>query len=205
MKQRADTRERILQTAILLFWERGYAESTLADLMARAEVNSGSFYYFFKSKENLLLAVLERYKEMLHSVLLAPIWEKISDPIERVFGLLARYREAVVMTGCTYGCPIGRLAMEVAPEMGAVHALIAANFEGWSTAVRECLEMARDRLPQGIDLVRLSRFVLTVMEGGVMQSRSYRSVEPFDQAVEQLRDYFDRLLAEGAAQRQAQI
>ena len=201
MKEKADTRERILQTAILLFWERGYSETTLADLMARAEVNSGSFYYFFKSKEKLLLAVLERYKEMLHAVLLAPIWEKISDPIERIFGLLARYREAVVMTGCTYGCPIGRLAMEVAPEMGAVHALIAANFEGWSTAVRECLEAARERLPKDINLVRLSRFVLTVMEGGVMQSRSYRNVEPFDQAVEQLRDYFDRLLAEGAAQR----
>jgi TetR/AcrR family transcriptional repressor of nem operon len=201
MKEKPDTKERILQTAILLFWERGYAQTNLADLIAKAGVNSGSFYYFFKSKEKLLLAVLERYKEMLHAVLLAPIWEKVTDPIERIFGLLARYREAVVMTGCTYGCPIGRLALEVAPERIEAHALIAQNFEGWSTAVRECLEAARERLPKDIDLVRLSRFVLTVMEGGVMQSRSYRNVEPFDQAVEQLRDYFQRLLAEGAAQR----
>jgi TetR/AcrR family transcriptional repressor of nem operon len=201
MKEKAGTKERILQTAILLFWERGYAQTNLADLMAKAEVNSGSFYYFFKSKEKLLLAVLERYKEMLHAVLLAPIWEKVSDPIERIFGLLARYREAVVMTDCTYGCPIGRLAMEVAPEMSAVHVLIAENFEAWSNKVRECLEAARERLPKDIDMVRLSRFVLTVMEGGVMQSRSYRSVEPFDQAVAELRDYFRRLLAEGAAQR----
>ena len=201
MKEKADTKERILQAAIFLFWERGYADTTLADLMERADVNSGSFYYFFKSKEKLLLAMLERYKELLYPVLLAPIWEKVSDPIERIFGLLARYREAVVMTGCTYGCPIGRLAMELAPEMGAAHVLIAENFEAWTAKVRECLEAARDRLPKDIDMVRLSRFVLTVMEGGVMQSRSYRSVEPFDQAVEQLQDYFQRLLAEGAAQR----
>ena len=36
-------------------------------------------------------------------------------------------------------------------------------------------------------------FILTTMEGGVMQSRSYRSIEPFDSSVEMLRDYFDRL------------
>jgi hypothetical protein len=45
-----------------------------------------------------------------------------------------------------------------------------------------------------VDRDRLSKFVLTVMEGGVMLSRSHRSVEPFDAAVAELRAYFDRLL-----------
>ncbi len=57
------------------------------------------------------------------------------------------------------------------------------------------------RFPSTVDFKRLSHFVLTVMEGGVMQSRSYRNVEPFDMAVAELRAYFDRLLAEGAAER----
>jgi TetR/AcrR family transcriptional regulator, transcriptional repressor for nem operon len=201
MRDSNDTRDRILEAAIHLFWEKGYAETNLAELMAQAKVNAGSFYYFFKSKKNLLIAVLERYEEMLHTVLLAPIYEKESDPVERIFALLARYREAVVMTGCTYGCPIGRLALEISPGMLEANALLAKNFEGWSSAVRANLEAARARFPKGLDFVMLSRFVLTVMEGGVMQSRAYRSVEPFDQAVAQLRDYFRRLLAEGAAER----
>jgi TetR/AcrR family transcriptional repressor of nem operon len=144
--------------------------------------------------------VLERYKEMLRPALLAPVWQKVSDPIERIFGLLAVYREAIVATNFGYGCPIGRLAMEIDPGLRDVHAGIAANFEGWSQAVQECLETARSRLPKSLDMRRLSRFVLTVMEGGVMQSRSYRSVEPFDQCVGVLRDYFKRLMDEGAAQ-----
>jgi AcrR family transcriptional regulator len=190
-----------LRAAIDLFWEKGYAETAFVDIYAAAKVGSGSFYHFFDSKEALLIAVLEKYKEMLHAVLLAPVYEKFSDPIDRIFGLLARYREAVVSTDCTYGCPIGRLALEIAPEYRDAHKLLAENFTGWADAVRENLEAARDRFPSSMDFARLSHFVLTVMEGGVMQSRSYRDVKPFDMAVGELRAYFDRLLAEGAAER----
>jgi hypothetical protein len=43
----------------------------------------------------------------------------------------------------------------------------------------------------------MALFVLTTMEGAVMLARAYRSIEPYDAAVTQLRDYFDRLLADG--------
>jgi TetR/AcrR family transcriptional regulator, transcriptional repressor for nem operon len=188
------SKERILEAAIQLFWERGYAATGMADILENSRVNSGSFYYLFKSKEDLLLAVLDKYLEMLHPVLLEPIWQKTADPLERIFGLLAKYRELIIMTGCTYGCPIGRLALEINPAQTEVHHKIAANFAGWAAAIRACLDQLAERLPPEIDRSRLSHFVLTVMEGGVMQSRSYRSVEPFDMAVSQLRDYFDRLL-----------
>jgi AcrR family transcriptional regulator len=157
-------------------------------------------YYHFKTKDELLMAVLGKYKEMLRPALLDPVWEKERDPIERIFGLLAVYRQAIVGTDFGYGCPLGRLAMEIDPAMRDVHAGIAANFEAWSEAVAECLAAARARFGKSLDVKTLSRFVLTVMEGGVMQSRSYRSIEPFDQCVRVLRDYFKRLMDEGSAQ-----
>ena len=194
------TQERLVETAKDLFWERGYNATSVADVLEQSKVHAGSMYYHFKTKDELLLAVLEKYKEMLRPTLLAPVWQKVSDPIERIFGLLAVYREAIVASDFSYGCPIGRLAMEIDLGMREVHAGIAANFEGWSKAVQECLEAARGRLPRALDMRTLSRFVLTVMEGGVMQSRSYRSIEPFDECVTVLRDYFRRLLEEGSAQ-----
>ena len=69
------------------------------------------------------------------------------------------------------------------------------NFEGWADAVQKCLDEAAEKLPPDLDRRKLSRFVLTVMEGGVMQSRSHRSVKAFDMAVEQLHDYFNRLMS----------
>ena len=188
------TRERLIDAAIALFWEKGYANTSMSDLLAAARANSGSFYHFFASKEDLLLAVLDRYNELLHPQVLAPAWEGVDDPIERIFALLARYRMLVVQTDCTYGCPIGRLALEISPEQREVHRKLAQNFDGWTAAVGQCLERAADRLPRDLDREQLSRFVLAVMEGGVMLSRSHRDVKPFDQAVAELRNYFNRLL-----------
>ncbi len=119
--------------------------------------------------------------------------------MERVFGILEFYRRNLIATGCTYGCPIGRLALEIPEEQFRVHKRLADNFDGWTAAVEKCLEDARDRIPEGVNLKTLSRFVLTVMEGGVMQSRAHRAIEPFDASVEHLRAYF-RLLMEQRGQ-----
>jgi TetR/AcrR family transcriptional repressor of nem operon len=195
-RDRGSTRDRLIEAAIRLFWEKGYNATGMAELLKAAHVNSGSFYHFFDSKEALLMAVLDWYKENIYPALLQPAFENTDDPIERIFALLERYRGLILQTDCAYGCPIGRLALEIGPEQRAVHQKIAENFSAWTAAVRKCLDDAADRLPPGVDRDNLATLVLSVMEGGVMQSRSHRNVDPFDQSVEQLRDYFKRLLEE---------
>jgi TetR/AcrR family transcriptional regulator, transcriptional repressor for nem operon len=191
------TRDRLVLAAVELFWAKGFEATSMAELLQKANANSGSFYHFFRSKNELLLAVLDWYVQALYPYVVDPIWTKQQDPIERIFGLLQGYRERIVQTDCTYGCPIGRLAMEIDAGNRDAHSKIALNFEGWVGAVRTCLDMLRDRLPPGTDTLKLARFVLTVMEGGVMQSRAHRDVQFFDESVEVLRNYFDHLLSSG--------
>jgi TetR/AcrR family transcriptional repressor of nem operon len=198
-RAQTDTRDRLLEAAMHLFWEKSYADTAVAEILERADANSGSFYYFFKSKGDLLLAVLERYVTMLPSAILEPAFSKTEDPIERIFAILGGYRAALIETGCTFGCPIGKLSLEIGGEQIGIHRKIAENFANWAEAVRQCLESAAGRLPRDTDMKALSQFVLAVMEGGVMQARSHRSLEPFDAAVSQLRNYFD-LLQQNARQ-----
>ncbi len=122
----------------------------------------------------------------------------IEEPLGRIFAILAGYRDSIVGTDCKYGCPLGRLALEIDPENAPAHALLAQNFKGWIGAIRECLDAMGDALPKETDLDSLATYVLVVMEGGVMLSRSYRSVEPFDRAVAQLREHFRLLLSAGS-------
>jgi TetR/AcrR family transcriptional regulator, transcriptional repressor for nem operon len=190
------TRERLIHSALYLFWERGFAGTSMSDLLGHAQVNSGSFYHFFESKEALLLAVLQEYVVGLQPQIVQPAIEATTDPIERIFAILAGYRERILITECRYGCPLGRLALEIDPENRPAHAVIAQNFRGWIGAVRGFLEEAKPGLAKGLDLDALATFVLVAMEGGVMLSRSYGSVEPFDKAVAQLREYF-RFLSQG--------
>jgi len=193
------TRERLVESALYLFWLQGYAATGIAEILERAKANAGSFYHFFKRKEDLLLAVLQLYVDSLDSVIVAPVRDQYSDPIERVFGILAFYRRNLIATGCTYGCPIGRLALEIPPEQTDVHRRLADNFDGWTSAVEACLSDARARFPDGTDLATLSTFVLTVMEGGVMQARAQRDIGPFDASVDHLRNYFRLLTVPRAA------
>jgi TetR/AcrR family transcriptional repressor of nem operon len=190
------TRERIVEAALYLFWLRGYTATGIAEILDRAKANAGSFYYSFKTKEDLLLAVLELYIQTLMPIVVEPVLCQVQDPVERVFGILEFYRRNLLATGCTYGCPIGRLALEIPEEQFRVHKRLADNFDGWTAAVKKCLEDARDRIPEDVNLQTLSKFVLSVMEGGVMQSRAHRAVEPFDASVEHLRGYFRLLMGQ---------
>jgi hypothetical protein len=122
----------------------------------------------------------------------------VDDPIERIFALLGAYRRMLEDSGCVYGCPIGSLALELHEPDPPVRELLSVNFEGWARHVKACLDAAGDRLPAGLDRMRLARFVLTTMEGGVMQSRTHRSLEAFDDGIAALHDYFDRLTADAA-------
>jgi len=185
-----------VETARHLFWARGYEATGVADVLREAGVNSGSLYYFFKTKEELLLAVLDRYTELLHPEVMDPVFARVSDPIERVFAVLGGYREMLTMTDCRQGCPIGNLALEMSEKSEAVREGIAKNFVGWRNAMAGCLSEARDRLPGGFDCDKLAAFILTVMEGAIMQARAHRSLDPFDASVASLRDYVDRLLAD---------
>jgi TetR/AcrR family transcriptional repressor of nem operon len=193
MPKISDTRERLVNSARYLFWERGFAGTSMADLLSHAEVNSGSFYHFFESKEALLREVLNQYLHALRPMIIDPAYAQTADPVERIFAILSGYRNRILQTECQYGCPLGRLALEIDPENRPAHKLIAENFAGWIEAVRECVVQFSRHLPRGTDPQALATFVLSVMEGGVMLSRSYGSVEPFDLAVIQLREYFTLL------------
>ncbi len=83
--------------------------------------------------------MLGAYRSGIDEMLLQPAWGHVKDPIERIFALLARYRELVVQTECFYGCPIGSLALELHEPDPPVRELLAANFLAWTEAVQRCI------------------------------------------------------------------
>lgn len=194
------SRERLLQTAFQLFHEQGYHATGVATILREAGVNAGSMYHHFSSKDDLLLKVLEFAIGYLEPAIMGPAEAAATDPVERVFALLDQYRDRIAASSCRMGCPIGNLALEVSDGNPEARALIHRNFENWADRVERWLTDARDRLPRGTDLRKLARFVLTVMEGGLMQARAAGDLGPYDDSVAVLRAYFDALLRQAAAE-----
>lgn len=191
----SDTRDRIVYSALRLFATKGYGSTSVADILQGAGVNAGSLYHFFPGKQDVLLAVLDAYLAGIRPMLLDLAWAGVDDPIERVFALLARYRSHLADTDCTYGCPIGSLALELHEPDPPVRERLAANFDAWTSAIERCFLDAGARLPPNVDRRALAVFALTTMEGGVMLARTHRSLETFDLAVASLRSHIAALEA----------
>lgn len=198
-----DTKDRLTTTAMRLFAENGYESTSVSDILRAAGAHSGSLYHFFPTKQDLLLEVLRRCREGIGPMPFDPAWKEIGDPVARVFALLAQYRKALLESGCFYGCPIGNLALELRDPDPSVRELLSANFTGWVDAIERCYVEADARLPAGLDRRSLAVFTLATMEGGVMQTRTHRRIEPFDASVAMLRDYIARLENEAQLEKKA--
>lgn len=190
----AKSRDRIIDAAMDLFAYHGYGPTGLSEIARKADVQQGSLYHFFPTKEELLAAVLERRKVLLCPEVLQPIWDSVDDPIERVFKLLDQYRRMLQVTEFSHGCPIGNLAIELTESHPNSRRLIAENFTNWLHAIEQCFHEASRRLPEQTDAKRLAIFVLTTMEGAVMLARTYRDFRAYDAAVASLREYIDALI-----------
>lgn len=194
MAPKSASKERIVDAAMELFALQGYGPTGLSEIARKAEVQAGSIYHFFPTKEDLLQAVLRRRMDRMWPDLLAPIWDKVDDPIERIFALLNGYRLMLQVTEFSHGCPIGNLAIELAESHPNSRPLMAQNFDNWKSAVAQCFRDAAYRLPPDTDPDVLATFVLTTMEGAVMLARTYRDFKAYDAAVASFRDYIESLL-----------
>jgi len=191
-----DTKARIVEAARDLFWRKGYHATSVNDILAQAEAGSGSLYYFFKDKEDVLAAVLRHYLELLQPMIMEPAIQKHDDPFEQAFGVLDVYRTGLIESNFHFACPIGRIALEVSDPGNDIRDLLDENFRRWAESLEARLNEADDRLPPESNRRELARFFLTVMEGAVMQAATARDIEPFDSAVKHLRTYLS-LLTDG--------
>lgn len=189
------TRDRIINAALELFAAQGYGSTPIAEILERSQANPSSFYYFFRTKDILLLYVLEYYVMRLESMV-EHRTAKVADPLEQVFDILDFYRRSLVTTNYACGCLIGKLALEIPPEQRRIHRALAEALDRLSWVVEKCLKKAEDRFPRDTNFRALAKFILTVMEGGVIQSRASHNINSFDASVSQLDDYFRRLTSD---------
>ena len=191
----ADTRQRIIMAALEMFYEKGFNSTSIADILSRTQVHSGSLYHFFPGKQDLLIAVLEFYRDGIRENLLDIAWVNVDDPIEKIFALLDGYRTGLLMSDFRHGCPIGNLALEISEPDPRIRDLLQINFTNWIAAIEACLEEAGDRLPADIDRRALAEFILTTMEGAIMQARTAQDIGVFDRNIAVLRSHMQMLEA----------
>lgn len=133
-----------LQSALELFWRRGYEATSMADLVDGLGIARAGIYATFGSKRELYLRALERYGEQCDPALLA----ELSQPgpvLPAVRGLVRRYaREAAEDGdgGLRRGCFVTNTAVELAPHDPGAARRVAASLGHLETALTAALVRA---------------------------------------------------------------
>ena len=130
-KPHPDKRTRLIETAMNLAYRNGFRETSLADIAQAAHVPVGNVYYYFKTKEELGEAVVERRLEEFRAD--RAEWDRLSSPKGRLLafvGSVQANREQLARGGCA----LGGLCTELHKEGGALAKKSAALFTepmGW--------------------------------------------------------------------------
>jgi AcrR family transcriptional regulator len=124
-KTQLDKRTRLIETAMKLAYKRGFRAASLADIAEAAHVPVGNVYYYFKTKEELGEAVVERFLAQFRELL--EEWDRLSSPKERLFAFVDNIRSSKdqLVLG---GCPLGGLCLELHKEGGALAKKSAALY-----------------------------------------------------------------------------
>lgn len=187
------TRDRLITTAAELFWRQGYAQTGVNEIIQQAKATSGSFYHFFPTKEDLLLAVVNHVAEVFETEVFSSASIETADVVERLFAILENYRRLLVESGFIFASPMGSLAAEVSENYPPVRARLAEIQTAWTEQIEQLLMNTGEPLPGGVDNAAVAGFVMSVVEGAVLQARVARSLDPFDASIGELRSYLGLL------------
>lgn len=152
----ATTREQIVEEADRLFHERGFDHASFADIAAAVGISRGNFYYHFKTKDEILDAVIVRRRANVQQTL--ERWESEgaspADRIRRFIGILVTNQTAIMRRGCPIGTLCGELAKLEHPAQNAAAGLFTL-FRDW--LARQFAALGRVEEAEGLAMSLLAR------------------------------------------------
>ena len=190
------SKERILAAAKELFLARGYAATTVDAICEKAELTKGSFYYFFDSKEDLGLAVLDWSLRRSAQMLASGPHAGIVDPVEKAFAFL-EHLEKCSPELWSGGCLLGSFSMELADTNSRVQQVVAGMFQALADDFAEKLQPIADQCA-GKQAPQASGFadtLLSIVEGSIILAKAHRDPTRIPKAIRGFRLSLATLIA----------
>lgn len=185
------TKIRILSEGARIVHEKGFNHTGIQEILEAAGVPKGSFYFYFKSKDDFGLQLVDFYMQFILAGVDALLGLRSDEPLERLRNFFRHMRGVCEEKGCKGGCPIGNLAQEMADQSEAFRLKVNQAFSALSRRIAQCLEQAQrlDQVGPSIDPGETADFILNSWEGALLRMKAENSLLPLD--------VFERMIFEG--------
>lgn len=177
-----NTRQRIINVAKSLFHNRSYADVGIKEICDKAEIQKGSFYHFFSSKRDLVLAVIEEFAQDWAHGFVHEAFDPRLPPMERIDYLIdAAYfwqKAAKDLDGHMPGCLFGNLALEISTQDDVLRAKLTAVFVKAKERFKGTLEEAvASKKIAPLDTERTAEAMLAYLEGMILIAKASNDPE----------------------------
>jgi TetR/AcrR family transcriptional repressor of nem operon len=159
---------------------KGYNNTGLSDILQAASVPKGSFYFYFKSKEDFGLAIIDHYGEFIQGMAEAYLVDSNLPPLDRLANFIDAYQTLFEKMGLRCGCPIGNLIQEMSDLNEPFREKISIIYSRMQSPVEQCLREAQDRgeISADIDAGQAAQFILNSWEGAIMHMKLAKDSQP---------------------------
>jgi len=189
------TRDRILREAARMFALKGFHDTKVDEIIKAAEVTSGAFFHHFKGKEDLGFAVIDHHMEQRRRAL-DRIEKNLptdgnNDPLDRVFRRLDAVCEMVVRRrNRKGGCLIGNLSTALSDTHPAFRKRLGECFDEMASEFQVHLDEAAANcgLLDDQDSCEMAQYIVSVIEGAIMLTRTHRDDHVIKRQVHHLKE-----------------
>jgi AcrR family transcriptional regulator len=177
VRKGSDTRERILALAEAAVLEKGFAATSIDELIAGAGITKSGFFYHFKDKRELAKALMQRYIDE-HNGVLVDIFKRADelneDPLHGFLVALRLFAEMMAdLPGAHPGCLVSSFVYQDQLLSREVRELTVAGVDGWRRVFRDRLSAIAQRHPPrlAVALDDLADMANTLVDGGIILSK----------------------------------
>ena len=182
------TKARILEAAINLIYERGANGTSVDDILKASGTGKSQFYHYFLNKDQLLLEVLKAQREKFPGKNLS---EFNFATVEGINSWLGSVKKDFLAGQYKHGCPIGNLASELGLASDEVKSAVTATIGSWEAELARGLKAQKLRgyLKPNAEPTEIALFIISVIEGALLLSKTSNSPRYIDAAVNQINQY----------------
>ncbi|MEL6330258.1 MAG: TetR family transcriptional regulator C-terminal domain-containing protein [Planctomycetota bacterium] len=178
-----DTRERILQAGSKAMIAKSYNGCGLKEILEAAEVPKGSFYHYFKSKEDFGVAVLEQMAEVHAERMRELLGDRSKPALERIRTLFEWLADWYHEHGATRAeCLVSKMALEVGQLSEPMRNAIKYAYDRWTALLARAIRDAQTEgsVSPSLDAEATAKFVLNAWEGATIRMQMEGGFESLD-------------------------
>ncbi len=190
--KRTNKRNELIQIGKEIVGRQGFKAASLNQILSSAGVPKGSFYYYFLSKEDFGLAIIDDFAREYRLAIIDDFAREYRDRLKTIledeqYSPLTRLRNYFELKiadmencRCTDGCLIGNLAQELSSQNELFRDRLNQVFAEWEQYFIQCLEAAYEagEIESDCHLSDLAKFILSSWEGAILQAKVSQSVIP---------------------------